>query len=130
VAAVSEWKRGAIPSVISVALATLLIDVLVPYDLEAGLVLLGAIAVAYFLVALFIGRVYGAASGFNILWMGLGIAIGTFVAAMVVEMFIGNSRNLWPFAIVIYWVIGILPVTIGVLLGAFWRTHSTRPSAQ
>ena len=76
-------------------------------------------------MSLLIGRVCGAASGFNILSIGVGIAVGTVIGAIL-----DGTKNLWPFTIVIYWVIGAIPVTLGVLLGAFWRARSVKRFAK
>jgi hypothetical protein len=82
----------------------------------------GLAAFVYFALALVIGRAYGGMT--NILVVAIGIALGFFLDAEIVEGLLGlGSRNLWPIGIVIYWVIGCVPVALGFLLGNRWRAR-------
>ena len=116
--AAPQWKLGILPSAILGGIAVLISDKLDASGLEAIQSLVFT-ALMFFLAAFLVGRVYGAVSGLNILSFGLGIAVGTFLGAVI-----DPTHNLWPLAIVIYWVIGAIPVTLGVLSGAFLRTRS------
>jgi hypothetical protein len=115
-----QWKRGILPCTILGCIDVLIIEKLDASGIEAAMSL-GIAAFTFFLTALVVGRLYGAASGFNILSIGLGIAVGTFLGAVI-----DPTHNLWPIAIVIFWIVGAIPVALGVLLGTFWRTRSAR----
>jgi hypothetical protein len=105
------------------ALAVLAIDLLTSLShLEESLLSWGIAAFVYFAIALFIGRAYGGVA--NILFVAIGIALGFFLDAMIVESLLGlGSRNLWPIGIVIYWIIGCVPIALGFLLGNRWRAR-------
>jgi hypothetical protein len=112
-------------SIVAGTIAVLLTDLLTSViQLENSLGSWGIAATLFFLAAVLIGRIHGFASTASVAFVGAGIAIGTFVDAIVVEMILGGSRNLWPLGIVLWWFVGAVPVIVGLLLGNRWRTHS------
>jgi hypothetical protein len=118
-----------VPALIAGAVAVLVIDLLASltgnYEKFAHV---GIAAFLFFLVALFIGRVYGADSGVNPICIGLGVAVGMFVDANLIDFAVRERRGFWPLLIPMYWVTGALPVAAGFLLGGLWRPSITKNS--
>jgi hypothetical protein len=128
-AASTEWKRGALPSILAGAIAVVASQRLVAAcGLEESFISWGIDAFFLFVAALTVGRLYGAASGFNMISIGIGIAVGTIVESMIFLWTTGVDPNLWPIAIVILWIVGCVPVIVGVLLGVLWRNWSKKHS--
>jgi hypothetical protein len=123
-------KRGWFPALASSAIAVLALDLLTSFShLEESLWSWGLAAFVYFALALFIGRAYGGVA--NILFVAVGIALGFFLDAIIVEGVLGLEKgNLWPIGIVIYWVIGCVPVALGFLLGNRWRARGMSAAQQ
>jgi len=120
----AKSSEGLLASLILSAAVVLILDPLSSVlRLEESFTLWIVAAVMFFIVALFIGGSYGAASALNIAIMGAGIAIGTFVDAAVAEGIFGKSRNLWPLGIVLFWVIGLIPILSGFALGRLVRSR-------
>ena len=122
--ATPQWKRAILPCTVLGCIVVLIGDKLDDSGLEYTWSV-GITAIMFFLTGLLVGRVFGAAAGFSILSIGLGIAVGTFLSAVL-----DPTRNLWPIEIVVYCVVGAVPVALGMLLGAFWRTQSATRSAK
>jgi hypothetical protein len=129
-AASTEWKHGALPSILAGAIAAVASQRLVAaYGLEESFVSWGLAAFFFFVSALTVGRLYGAASGFNMISIGIGIAVGTIVESMIIAAS-GVDPNLWPIAIVILWIVGCIPVVVGVVFGTLWRKWSMKNSVK
>jgi hypothetical protein len=43
--------------------------------------------------------------------MCAGVAVGVFLSVLVHPMVGGGERNLWPFEILLFWVVGAIPFT-------------------
>jgi hypothetical protein len=126
---VAGTRNGAVLSLIAGVVAVLVIDLVASLTGNYGdFSHLGIAAFLFFLVAIFIGRVYGADSGVNPLCIGLGIAVGMFVDANIVDFAVRERRGFWPMLIVVYWVAGALPAAAGFLLGGLWRSSITKSS--
>ena len=91
--------------------------------LEASFLLWGLGALALFCVALVVGRVSPVTLGNGILFIALGIALGTMLDAILAETLMGLSRNMWPFDIAFWWVLGSVPVALGLTLGRILRSR-------
>jgi hypothetical protein len=91
------------------------------FHLEESFVSWGIGALLFFAVALGVGRYYTLDQKQVAIYAALGIAIGTVVDALLVESLLHLSRNLWPFDILMLWVIGLIPISAGFLLGRSWR---------
>jgi hypothetical protein len=55
-----------------------------------------------------------------------GVAIGVFLSVLVNPTLADGERNLWPFEVATFWVVGLLPAWIGLFVG---RELITRPRA-
>lgn len=51
----------------------------------------------------------------------LGIAVGTILDAVIQPIWHNRDSNLWPLGILIWWVIGILPISVGVAIARIVR---------
>ena len=91
--------------------------------LEGSFLLWGLVALALFCVALAVGRVSPVTLGNGILFIALGIALGTMLDAILAETLMGLSRNMWPFDIVFWWMWGSVPVALGLTLGRILRSR-------
>ncbi len=105
-------------SIIGGAIVVLVTDLLTStLHVEDSLWSLGIPAVLMFLLALYIGRSHGCALGFNMAYIGVGITFGFFLDALICEEILHVGRNLWVFGPPLYAAIGIVPVTVGLLMG-------------
>ena len=57
-----------------------------------------------------------------------GVAIGVFLSVLVHPTFGGGERNLWPFEVGLFWVIGLLPAWIGLFVGRALKARLNVPS--
>ncbi len=86
----------------------------------------GAASAMYFVLAILIGRVFDPHFSRYLFLMLAGIAVGFFVDAAIVEICLNKSRNLWPLGVVLYWILGCVPMMLGLLLGERWQRHRLR----
>jgi hypothetical protein len=56
--------------------------------------------------------------------MLIGIPIGGLLDASYESIVNHHDRNLWPFAVVFWWIVGIVPIAIGYVIGK--RINITR----
>ena len=110
-------------SILGGALLVLVTDVLTPIvTVENSPWSLALPTALMFLLALFIGRARGFAPALDrIGFILIGIAAGFFLDALIAEEVFHVSRNLWVLGPALYGAIGIVPITIGLLLGDRWR---------
>jgi hypothetical protein len=88
----------------------------------------GAASAMYFLLAILIGRLFDPNFSWYLFLMFAGIGVGFFVDAALVEIYLNKSRNLWPLGAVLYWILGCVPMMLGLLLGERWQRHRLRTS--
>jgi hypothetical protein len=57
----------------------------------------------------------------------VGIPVGVFVSVVVHPTVGGGERNLWPFEIVMFLVLGLIPMWLGILTGRLVRLRTGSP---
>ena len=58
--------------------------------------------------------------------MCAGVAVGVFLSVLVHPMVGGGERNLWPFEILLFWVVGAIPLWLGLVIGRFLNARRKR----
>jgi len=58
-----------------------------------------------------------------------GVALGVFSSVLVHPKLGSGERNLWPFEVLIFWVIGLIPAWIGLFVGRLLRGQVGSSSA-
>jgi hypothetical protein len=87
---------------------------------------MGVAVAIYFLLATIVGRLFNPDFAWYLFLILAGIGIGVFIDAIIVEMYLHRSRNLWPFAAIIYWALATVPAMLGLLSGEQWRRRHVR----
>jgi hypothetical protein len=120
-------KYAALTSIVLAVLAVILIDLVISLSAIGNSYLSFAIAAAIFFVfALAMGRMFEPRLAVYLPLMMVGIGVGTFVDAILRNLFHLIDANLWPLAAVMYWVLAVGPVMVGLLLGERWRHRQSR----
>jgi hypothetical protein len=83
-------------------------------------------AVLLFIAALLASMVSRRAHWLVALPLFAGIAIGVFVDAENDSIVNHINRNLWPIDIVFWWAVGVIPIALGILSGAWLLRRSRR----
>jgi hypothetical protein len=79
-------------------------------------------AVGYFLTGASLKLICSAARWRSIPFVLLGIALGVFADAAY-DFYVNHiDQNLWPVGIIVWWVIGIIPIAAGFALGGAIRS--------
>jgi hypothetical protein len=80
-------------------------------------------AVSFFLAGLVLKLICGQARWTSIPFMLLGIAFGVFADAAY-DFYVNHyDQNLWPFGIIVWWVISPIPIAGGLALGMAIRSR-------
>jgi len=51
--------------------------------------------------------------------MCAGVAVGVFLSVLIHPMVGGGERNLWPFETLLFWLVGAIPMWLGLVIGRF-----------
>jgi hypothetical protein len=124
----SRPRQRLLPVVLVGAVAGLLGSLLMVWMNTSGVVTTASIyAGALFLAALV--AVQFAPARLLEVWGVLfaGVAIGVLLSVLVRPTFGGGERNLWPFEVATFWVMGLIPAWIGLFVGRALRTHLRVP---
>ena len=54
-----------------------------------------------------------------------GVAVGVFLSVLVHPVIGSRERNLWPFEVVIFGGVGLVPMWLGLVLGRFLHARKT-----
>ena len=82
--------------------------------------------IVYFASALALGLTSAKRGWISVLSVFGGIAIGIVIDALLRPTLFHEDPNLWPFGIVIYWVVGLVPIPLGYLVGWLIKRWTTR----
>ena len=118
------------PVVLIGAAAGLLGSLMMIWLNPSGIIATASIyAVALFVAALV--AVLFASSRLLEVWglLFAGVAIGVFLSVLVHPTFGGGERNLWPFEVGLFWIIGLLPAWIGLFVGRALKARLKRAIA-
>ena len=56
----------------------------------------------------------------------VGIPLGTIVDVIIDSVAFSRGRNLFPFEIIQWWIMGVIPVALGVMWGRSLREESVK----
>jgi Na+/proline symporter len=119
--------RIAISAVVLGTIAVLLTHTLGKHlDILDSFTFWGLGAVVFLLAAFTLGVIFRRASSLNVLFLFVGIALGVIVDAVYQPLVNHESRNLWPLGIAIWFMVGLVPVFVGFVLGRV-SGHLLRP---
>jgi hypothetical protein len=57
-----------------------------------------------------------------------GVALGVALSVVVHPGLGGGERNLWPFEVVMFWIVGLVPAWLGLFAGRFLAIQRGRYS--